>query len=195
MNWRRILLLSIALVSVLGITTWALLQNSDVATEFVRRQLNQAFATRVGIAATTINLEAGRLQITDFQLADPTKPQRNLAQVATANIDVQADILGKGIQLRHVSLDGLDLEIGPKWPTLDALFNRPSTSSPSGPLDDAPVVEVRSGTAKVTLTATEAPLVCDKIQVTLAPLAADTSKLQLSGEISLAEPAHSIDHK
>lgn len=189
MNWRRILLLSIALVSVLGITTWALLQNSDVATEFVRRQLNQAFATRVNIAATTINLEAGRLQISDFQLADPTKPERNLAQIATANIDLQADLLGNGVQLRHVSLEGLKLELGPKWPTLDSLFKRPSAPARSRPVDDIPFVEVRSGMATVHLVASEAPLVCDEMQVTMAPLAADTRKLQLSGEVSLARPA------
>ena len=72
MNWRRILMLSIALVSVLGITTWALLQNSDVATEFVRRQLKQAFTAPTEIGATSINLEAGRLHIRDFQVVDPT---------------------------------------------------------------------------------------------------------------------------
>ncbi|MGK0157771.1 MAG: hypothetical protein ACI9SE_004754, partial [Neolewinella sp.] len=112
MNWRRILLLSIALVSVLGITTWALLQNSQVATDFVRRELKQAFAAPTEIGATSINLEAGRLQIRDFEVVDPTYPDRKLAQIETANIDVQSDLFGAGVQLRHVILEGLKIECG-----------------------------------------------------------------------------------
>lgn len=189
MNWRRILLLSIALVSVLGITTWALLQNSEVATEFVRRELKQAFAAPTEIGATSINLEAGRLQIRDFQVVDPTYPDRKLAQIETANIDVQSDLFGAGIQLRHVILEGLKIECGPVWPTLSDLFRPKDVTATDSPARDVPVVEIRSGTAVVHLCEDERPLTCDSIQVTVAPLAGDPNKLQIRGELSLTEPA------
>tara|TARA_R110002072_G_scaffold46591_10_gene129277 strand:+ start:324688 stop:328290 length:3603 start_codon:yes stop_codon:yes gene_type:complete len=195
MNWRRILLLSIALVSVLGITTWALLQNSDVATEFVRRQLKQAFTTPTEIANTSINLEAGRLQISGLQITDPSNPTRKLARVATANIDVQSDLFGDGVQLRHVSIEGLDVECGPTWPTLTELLQPIDSATTTESVRDFPVIHVRSGTAIVHLCEDEQPLTCDELQVTVAPLASDPSKLQIRGELSLTKPAARLDVK
>jgi hypothetical protein len=189
MNWRRILMLSIALVSVLGITTWALLQNSDVATEFVRRQLKRAFTAPTEIGATSINLEAGRLQIRDFQVVDPTYPDRRLAHIETANIDVQPDLFGSGVQLRHVIIEGLNLECGPVWPTLSDLFAPEDATTPKSQHQDVPVVEIRSGKALVHLCENERPLTCDQINVIVEPLASDPNKLQVRGELSLTEPA------
>jgi len=189
MNWRRILLLSIALVSVLGITTWALLQNSDVATNFVRQKLKHAFMAATEIGATSINLEAGRLQISDFQVADPAYPDRKLAHIETAKIDVQPDLFGSGVQLRHVSIEGLGLEIGPVWPTISSLLAPIDATAPNSRPQDVPVVEIRSGKAVVHLSENERPLTCDQIQVTMVPLASDPNKLQIRGELSLTEPA------
>lgn len=190
MNWRRILLLSIVLVSTLGIATWALLQNSDVATDFVRRQLQQVFATRADIAATSINLEAGRLSITDFALADPDHPERNLASIAQANIEVQSDLFGSGLQLRQVILDGLKVECGPNFSQFGALL-RPSespSSSATALSHGVPAIEIRSGTAIVHVCPDERPLLCDQLQLKMVPLAGDAAKLQLHGEINLTEP-------
>ncbi|HIE72342.1 MAG TPA: hypothetical protein EYP98_20450 [Planctomycetes bacterium] len=188
MNWRRILLLSIALVSVLGITTWAVLQNSDLATEFVRRQLNEAFAPRTEIAGTSINLEAGRLTITGFELAVPSHPERTLAHVATTTIDAQADLFGVGFQLRHVVLQGPEFECGPTWPTLtDLLKPRPTEPTPSQPLA-IPVLEIKDGKALVHLCEGERALACTNIDLTVVPLAGDPDKLQIRGELAVAEP-------
>ena len=107
MSWRRILLLSIALVAVLFATTWALLQNSNVATEFVRRELQKAFATPVEVAATSIGLQAGRLQLDGFRLTDPTAPERALARFETGRVDVQIDPFGAWVTPRHVVVQGL----------------------------------------------------------------------------------------
>jgi hypothetical protein len=191
MNWRRILLLSIVLVSVLGIITWALLQNSEVATEFVRRQLQEVFATRASIGGTSINLEAGRLAIRDFELANPSNPDRNLVHIRKVSIDAQADLFGAGAQLRHVILEGLEFECGPTWPALTELLRTmPSDSAPTDLSGlDLPVVEVRSGKATVHLCDDERPLNCEQLQFTMVPLASDRNQLQLSGEVTLTEPA------
>lgn len=191
MNWRRILLLSIVLVSVLGIVTWALLQNSEVATEFVRRQLQEVFATRASIGGTSINLEAGRLAIRDFELADPSYPDRNLVHIHKVSIDAQADLFGAGAQLRHVILEGLEFECGPTWPALPELLRAMPSDSASSDLEglDLPVVEVRSGKAIVHLRDDERPLSCEQLQFTLVPLASDRNKLQLRGAVTLTEPA------
>jgi len=188
MNWRRILLLSIALVSVLGIVTWALLQNSDLATEFVRRQLNQTFATRAEIDATTINLQAGRLSITGFELADPDEPERVLVRVPTTNVDVQADLFGTGVQLRHVVLHGPEFECGPTFSSLTKLLKKTSTKETSSAAFEIPVLEIKDGTAKVHLCEGERALSCEDLDLTVVPLASDPSKLQINGELSVIEP-------
>lgn len=188
MNWRRILLLSIALVSVLGITTWAMLQNSDFATEFVRRRLNEAFATRAEISATSINLEAGQLTISGLELGDPTHPERTLARVATTKISAQADLFGAGVQLRHISLEAPEFECGPSWPTLTDLLqpraDEPGTSTPIA----IPVIEVHDGKAQVHLSEGERAMACTDVGLTVVPLASDATKLQIHGTLTVVEP-------
>jgi len=188
MNWRRILLLSIAVVSVLGITTWAMLQNSDFATDFVRRKLQEAFATDAEIDTTTINLEAGQLTITGLKLRDPTHPERILANVATTKISAQADIFGAGLQLRHISLQAPEFECGPVWPTLtDLLKPQPESSAPPGPVS-IPVVEIKNGKAQVHISEDERALACTNVSLTVAPLASDPDKLQVHGSLTVVEP-------
>lgn len=188
MNWRRILLLSIALVSVLGITTWAVLQNSDLATEFVRRQVRDVFAARADIAETSINLEAGRLTVLGFELADPGHPERTLARVATTTIDAQADIFGRGFQFRHIVLQRPEFECGPTWPMLSDLL-KPDPDEPTSPQPfTIPVLEIKDGTAQIHLCEGERALACTDIDLTIVPLAGDSDKLQIRGELSVAEP-------
>ena len=122
MSWRRILLLSIALVLVVAATTWALLQNSNVATDFVRRELERRFATPITLADTTIELEAGRLRLEGLELTDPTAPDRALARVRRGHVDVQLDPLGAGVSPRHVVIEGLELELGPTIQTAAQLL-------------------------------------------------------------------------
>ena len=189
MSWRRILLLSIALVAVLFATTWALLQNSNVATEFVRRELQKAFATPVEVAATSIGLQAGRLQLDGFRLTDPTAPERALARFETGRVDVQIDPFGAWVTPRHVVVQGLELELGPDIPTVDQLLASAPPSAPTGAPGVLPVVEVRSGKATLHVAEDERPIVLEQLRVTAVPLGADPQKLQLAGFARLREPA------
>ena len=191
MSWRRILLLSTALVAVLTSTTWALLQDSNVATDFLRRELQKRFATHVDIDDTTIRLQAGSLQIDGFTLADPTTSERTLAQFRTARVDVQLDPLGAGVALRHVMVEGLQLIVGPTMPTAADLMTEltaPDDEADAEPVA-VPVVEVRSGKATLFVAADEPPLILDDINVLVVPLASDPTKLQLSGAARLQEPS------
>lgn len=190
MSWRRILLLSIALVLVVAATTWALLQNSNVATDFVRRELERRFATPITLADTTIELEAGRLRLEGLELTDPTAPDRALARVRRGHVDVQLDPLGAGVSPRHVVIEGLELELGPTIPTAAQLLRpRPAPrSAPAGALE-LPVVQVRSGKATLYVAVGEPPIVLEELQVDALPLRSDPSKLQLRGAAKLAEPA------
>ncbi|MCK5943023.1 MAG: hypothetical protein KAI24_13680, partial [Planctomycetes bacterium] len=188
MSWRRILLLSIALVSVLAVVTWASLQNSDVATDFVRRELKNVFAARVEVANTSLGLEAGRLQIEGFTLADPAYPHRALARFTTGRVDAQLDPFGAGVAPRHVVVEGLELEAGPRFPTAAELLRPRADQQPSDASTTLPVIEVRAGKATLHVSPDERPLVLDDIDVTVVPLAADPDKLQLRGTLRLREP-------
>lgn len=192
MSWRRILLLSIALVSVLAVATWALLQNSDVATEFVRRELQKVFATRAEVANTAIGLQAGRLQIEGFELGDPTQNDRTLVRVATGRLDAQIDPFGQGLAPRHVVLEGLEIEAGPTFPTPEQLLKPRSTTSDGGGKVALPVFEVRSGKATLHLCEDERPLVLDGLDVTVVPHQQDQQKLQITGTLNLTEPSAAL---
>ena len=117
MSWRRILLLSIALVVVLGAVTWSLLQHSDIATNLVKKELSKLFATDADVVATRIELGAGRLAIEGLTVSDPTAEGRELLRIDEAFVEGQADPLGQGLQPRHVVVEGLHVACGPTWPT------------------------------------------------------------------------------
>ncbi|MEC8653573.1 MAG: hypothetical protein VXY92_13535 [Planctomycetota bacterium] len=193
MSWRRILLLSIALVLVVAATTWSLLQNSNVATDFVRRGLQKLFVTPVALAETTIELEAGRLRIEGLEIRDPTAPERALVRVQRGSVDVQLDPFGAGVAPRQVVIEGLELEAGPALPTAELLLraNLGGGQAPQGTLA-LPAVQLRSGRATLHVTPGEPPLVLDELQVEALPLRDDASKLQLRGAAKLIEPAATL---
>ena len=190
MSWRRILLLSTALVAVLASITWALLQDSNVATDFLRRALQKRFAAEVDINDTTIRMQAGSLRIDGFTLADPTTSDRTFARFRTARVDVQVDPFGAGVAPRYVVVEGLQLIAGPTIPSAADLMKEiaaPKDDADAGLLT-APVIELRSGKATLFIASGEPPLVLDDIDALAAPLASDPTKLQLSGSAQLQEP-------
>jgi len=186
MSWRRILLLSIALVAVLGTVTWSLLQHSDIATEVVKKELSKLFAARTDVRATRLELGAGRLAIEGVTLADPTVEGRDLVRIDKGFVEAQADPLGDGMQPRHVVVEGLHIECGPTWPTPELLLKERAAESHAQTHGNVPVVDVRSGTATVHLCADERPLSIDALRVTLVPGEGD--ELQLRGSFELREP-------
>lgn len=190
MSWRRILLLSMVLVIALVATTLALLQNSSAATEFVRRSLSAALAPQVDVAATTIELQAGRLSVSGLEVHDPTAPGRRLLRVPSGHVDLQIEPFGDGVALRHVLLEGAEIELGPTWPTAAQLFVEQSDSGAGVPT--LPVIELRGGSAKLHLCADEPPLELSRIDVHAVPLAAAPKRLQLQGTVELRDPVASL---
>lgn len=187
MSWRRILLLSIALVAVLATTTWTMLQNSSAATDFVRRALQAAFVPRLELADTRLELAAGRLALHELRLADPTYGGRDLLRIERGHVDVQAAPLDSGIALRHVLVDGFTIELGPTWPDTTGLLR--TTGGDNGPPDAAlPVVELRHGTARVHLREGQPPLEVTAIELTAAPRRGTRNRVRLHGTATLTEP-------
>ncbi len=189
MSWRRILLLSIALVSTLSVATWALLQNSDFATDFVRRALREAFVTEVQLAGTTVHVQAGRLEIEGLEVADPTAQGRALLRVERGHVDASFTPDAGALTARSVVLDGVHLEAGPLLPSLSQVLRAGDPSAPAGERPSLPAVELRSGTATLHLREGQPPLVFDRFEVSATPLDGEPHILQVRGALHLAAPA------
>ena len=192
MSWRRILLSTIALVVVLSATTVGLLQNSNAATDFVRRQLEKLLLPAVQLDDTSLDLPRGRLELRGFAVADPSLPTRSLVRLRRGFVDVQLAPGASLVAPRHVVLEGLEVDVGPDFPeaaelfTAAALGDRGGSQSPDLPF---PVLEVQ--TATVTLRTVEGapPLELVDVDLQLVPLEQDRRKLQLAGALRLREPA------
>lgn len=191
MSWRRILLFSLLLVVALGGATWALFQHSDAATQLCRERLAALFRPQTDVAATRIEIGAGRLEFRGLAVADPTVPGRSLVQIARGHVDVRFDPFGTLIAPRHVVVEGLRIEAGPIWPTLAELL-AVETGGTSGGAIDPPVVEIRSGEATLHLRAGEPPLVLEALRVTAMPLASARHLLEIEGSVTLREPAAAL---
>ena len=189
MSWRRILLFSIALVAVLTATTWGLLQNSNVATDFIRRELQTVFATPIEIGDTAIDLEAGRLSLEGVRLADPTNAKRAIARFRSGKVDVQFDPLGAGIAPRYAVFEGLEVEAGPHFPTTSQLLRQGSKPAPSKQRAIAlPVIEIVGGKVTLYLTDGARPLQLNDIDLNVAPLEDDPAIVRVNGSARLLEP-------
>ena len=192
MSWRRILLLSIALVAALAVVTWAMLQNSDLATDFVRRELHKVFAVDTSIATTSVQLQAGRLSLTELTIQDPTAQERTLLRVPSAHIDAQLRPFAGGVQIRHVVVDEPEIECGPDWPTAEQLFASLPQSADSAAAQAFPVIEVRRGKATVHACADQPPIAVERFDLTVVPLADRPHRLQLRGSLQFAQPAATV---
>ena len=194
MSWRRILLSTIALVVVLTATTFAVLQNSNAATDFVRRELAKLLVVAAQLDDTSLQLQQGRFELQGLSITDPTHPSRSLLRLRRGYVDVQFDPLGVLVSPRHLVLEGLELEVGPTLPAPAQLLSQAALtwrSSSSGRAERAklPVIEVRSGRATLHATTDAPPLELSDVDVQLAPLQGADEKLQLTGSLRLLDPS------
>ncbi|MCB9877514.1 MAG: hypothetical protein H6835_07935 [Planctomycetes bacterium] len=189
MSWRRIALLSLALVTVLAVVTWALLQHSGAATALVRRELVRLLQGRAELESTQVELTAGRLDFRGLRVGDPTQPERDLLRVASGHVGVQAAPFAGGVALRHVLLEGLAIEAGPTFPRPDQLLRQEVLDGGGGGGPGRlPAVEIRGGTARLHLRQGEQPLELAELSLIAGPADGADEQLVVRGSASLQQP-------
>ncbi|MEO6594706.1 MAG: hypothetical protein ABIP94_08125, partial [Planctomycetota bacterium] len=148
MSWRRILLFSLVFLVALGGATWALLQNSNAATQILHRELQALLACPATLQSTTIDLAAGRLEASGLRIEDPTRPGQPLLAVQHASIDVGPSVLGGLVSVHNILLEDVAIELGPTLPTAAELLRKdalPASESPT-----IPPIELRRGRVRFT---------------------------------------------
>lgn len=192
MSWRRILLLSTLFAIALGIATWTVLQRSDAATAFVRRELAARCRTPVELESTELDLAAGRLSVRGLRLGDPTRPGTTLLAVEQADLDVDVEPLGASWSLRALTIAGVSLDLGPKLPTLPELLHLEGDAGAAG--DTAiPAVAVTRATVRYTPSAGGPAIELTDVALHLAPVHGEPRRLSLRGSgvlTDLAAPVH-----
>ncbi len=185
MSWRRILLLSLVFVAVLGGATWAFLQHSDAATQLVRRELQALFRVPTSVTTTSIDLAAGRLTVRGARLDDPARPGTALLSLDQVHVDVGLTPAAAPAFVHAVTVDGFVLELGPTLPDAAELLAKPPTAG--APAPSLPPIFLRSGRVRWTPGGGEAPV--ELRDVNLAATAADGERawLQLRGSARIAD--------
>ncbi|MEZ6037423.1 MAG: hypothetical protein R3F29_08080 [Planctomycetota bacterium] len=190
MSWRRIALLSLALVTVFAVVTWAMLQHSDAGTAIVRRELARLLQGRAELQSTRVELTAGRLEFTGLVVGDPTTPERDLVRIERGHVAAQVAPFDGGLALRHVLLDGVQIEAGPTFPTPAQLL-RPEVLGGGGGDDGAPTlpaVELRRGAVRLHLCPGEQPLELAELELACGPSADSPQQLVVRGSAQLQQP-------
>ena len=171
MSWRRILLLSLAFVLALGGATWALLQNSNAATELVAHELERLLATDVRIDDTRIDLTAGRLSVRSLRVADPTAPGRALLTAETVHVEVAAEPLAPRLALHAVVAEDVVVELGPTLPTAAQLLRAGNDDDGDTAPTRVPAITVRDGTIRFTPRTGVRPLELRELSLDVTPRA------------------------
>lgn len=179
MSWRRILLLSLALVLALAGGTWLLVDRSALATDLVRRELAALLRPACSVAATSIELGSARVALQDLRVADPLHPGRDLLHVERAAVDAGLRFGAPWLSITGVAVDGFAIEVGPQWPTLADLLASPTGTGGTSPTS-VPAIELRRGQLLVHLRADEPPLRLEELELAARPLP-DGSGLQVRG--------------
>ena len=186
MSWRRILLLSLVFVVLLGGATWFLLQRSDAATRLLQRELQALLRPRTGIGSTELDVGRGRLTATELRVEDPGRAGTTMLAIDRLQVDVGPS-LNDLVGVHGVLADGFVLDLGPVLPTAETLLHaRPAGSGPAAPLT-VPPIELRSGTVRVSIRAGQPPLELQAVQLVSMPIDGRGDALQLRGSALLVE--------
>jgi len=169
MSWRRILLLTLAFVVALGGATWALLQNSDAATELVTHELRRLLATGAAVDGTRLDLAAGRLSVHGLRVDDPTRAGRTLLQIENLHVDVAGNPFGPLLGLHAVVAEGIEIELGPTLPTTDQLLQHDDEPGTGGGMRSLPAVEVHRARVRFTLREGVPPIELRDLELQLVP--------------------------
>jgi hypothetical protein len=168
MSWRRILLLSaVFLVALVAATTWVL-QRLAAPTAFVRRQLAAVLAAPFELGEVTLDVAGGAVLLRDFDLHAPDRPGTSLLRLAAVRLELDLAAAGAGVVPHRVTLDGCELELGPRLPRLAALLHAeaPGTTAPAGPL---PAVELHRGRLRYRHAEGREPFLLDDVELQLLP--------------------------
>lgn len=189
MSWRRVLLLSLAIVAVVAIATWAVLVRGDAATVLVRRELQALFAVPADLAAVAIDLGRGSAAVRGVRLD-------GAAAGVTASIDaVEADAaFGAGgalLGLHAVRVHGLAVRLGPQAPDFAALLRQQAGDAGAGgngpDLRRLPAIALEDASVTWTPAGGTAPVTLVDLDVELAQRA-DGKGMALRGGARLVDP-------
>ena len=184
MSWRRIVLLSLALVAVLGGVTWSVLQHSDAATQVVRRELQALLATPTEVASTALDLGRGRLSVRGVRIADPTRAGATLLTLDEVAVDVAIANGSSWVDVHAITVDGFAIEAGPTFPDLASLLVK-TAAAPTGP-KHIPPIELRGGRVRLVLREGQAPLEWVDVAIGVLPHQ-ERPQLQVRGSALLRE--------
>jgi hypothetical protein len=111
MSWRRILLLTFCLLTVLVGTTWFVLQRTGAATGIVRSILKDLLAAEFDLERAQVDLLSGELTLDEFAVDDPQRPGSKLLEARQLRLDVETDPLGQVGTIHELIAEGLVLDI------------------------------------------------------------------------------------
>lgn len=111
MTWRRITILTAAIVAALLVGTWFVLQRTGVARDFVRQRLGELLATSFHLQDAQVDLFGGSITLEDIAISDPAREGKNLVAADSVHLGVEADPLGNVLALHEVEVDGLRVDI------------------------------------------------------------------------------------
>ena len=188
MRWRRIALLSVGLVAVLGIATAVVLQRADLATLRLQIELQALLRPAATLQGSAIDVSSGRLTVRGLRIDDPSQPGRPLLTIDTAHADVGTALAWPPLDLHALHIDGFALEIGPALPGLADLLAKPLNSDGAEISTGAPpIVQISNGSIRWTVAADQPPIVLGALQLQGTPRAAGSRQLELHGQAEVAE--------
>lgn len=189
MSWRRVLLLSLAIVAFVATATWAVLVRGDAATKLVRRELQALFAVPADLAEVAIDLGRGRAAVRGLRLGAATHGVE--AAVDTIEADVAFGAGGGFVGLHAVRVRGLAVRLGPTPPDFGALLRPREGGSAAGgggiDLRRLPAMRVDGARARWQPAGDAAPIELVEIDVELASRA-DGPGLALRGRARMVDP-------
>jgi hypothetical protein len=182
MSWRRILLFSIVILLALGTGTWLIVQRSDAATSYLRRELTNYVVTPASVASTAIDLSQGRLSVFGLRIDDPTRPGTALLQVAEAHIEVEANPLGELWSLHGLSIEGATIDLGPTLPRLDQLLRDLPAKAAGAETTRVPPIRVNHAHIRYTAVPGAPPFELSDVELQVAPVHDSPEQLAIQGK-------------
>ncbi len=183
MSWRKILMLTVALLAGLLATTWIVLQQTGAAAALVRSLLRDALAADFTLRDAEVDLGQGTLTLRGLRIGDPARSGADLAEVASLRIGVDTNPLGDILRVHEVEVRGLALRLdlaSGRLPTLGELL-RQTGDRRAEPPERLPPLRVRDSTIEVRFRPDLPPLRLTGLTLDLLPVRGSEQQGQLTG--------------
>jgi hypothetical protein len=167
MSWRRIVLLSLALVAVIGTITALVLQRTDAATTLLRNELQALLRPKASLAGSSIDVGRGRLTLQGLRVEDPLRAGSNLLACETIHVDVGTVLALPPVAVSHIAIDGFTIDLGPGLVDLPRLLAPQAPSRTTGPTT-LPRLHLRGGLVRCVPRAGVEALELRDVEVTAA---------------------------